>query len=145
LGDENQQTLYMGLGFLFMSEKWMYIGFHEVGHFPNEDDENKAWTKGKKKHAEIYRKNRNAQVAVANGESGGLFGVLEKPQRSNDVTVGRIERYGITSHYQAGNAQIPDSWKRPQSRNAYSISEIMSEFKGKIEEAQYAFDAFFKR
>jgi hypothetical protein len=47
-GDESQQTLYMGLGFLFMSEKWMYIGFHEVGHFPNEDDENNAWTTGKK-------------------------------------------------------------------------------------------------
>jgi hypothetical protein len=70
---------------------------------------------------------------------------LEKPRRGNDVTVGRIERYGITSHYQAGNAKIPDSWERPQSRNAYSVSEIMREFKGKIEEAQNAFDDFFHR
>ena len=144
MGGEDTYTLFMGLGFLLMDQKWMYIGFHEAGPLPHQNDENSAWTTGKRNHAKIYKGNRDLQKAISSGKHTGLFGVLEKPFRSRDLTVGKIERYGITSHYLAGNSKLPESWKNEDYSKGITVKEVMDDFDRRIEEAQFSFDEFFE-
>lgn len=136
---EGMTDLYIGLGMLLKAEEWMYIGFHEAGHLPSEQDENQAWRKGKVNHASYYRGKKDAISSIAHGKSHGLFGVLKKPSPwVNALTVGRIERLGITSHATIGNAYLPDQW-------AQKSEESLDDLRRTILNAQFAYDNFFKR
>jgi len=140
LWGENARTLYMGLGFLLLGEKghkWMYIGMHEAGHLPNENDENKAWTAANLNYASLYRGKKEIIKQIISSQNHGRFDILEKPSYGNNLTIGKIVKYGLVSHALAGNAKIPEQWTE-------NSKITMDEFGRKIVEAQEAFDSFFR-
>lgn len=139
MGRKRQNPLY-GPGFLLLGEKghkWMHIGMHEAGHLPNENDENKAWTTANSNYASLYHGNKEIINQIISGRSRGRFDLLEKPSYGNNLTIGRIIRYGLVSHALTGNAKIPEQWTKNSKR-------IMDEFRRKIVEAQQAFNSFFR-
>lgn len=135
---ENTRTMYMGLGFLFLGEEWMYIGNHEAGHLPDTTDENEAWTKGNKYNAAYYRSHPKLQEAVRKQEHYGLFGILEKPKwYTTKPTIGDIMRYGLTSHHTKGEARLIEAWMD-------RINETTEEFKRHIDNADYIYRQVFE-
>ena len=132
---ENARTLYMGLGFLLLGQEWMYVGMHEAGHLHQGPDENKAWTWANKESA---RRNRPDKERIIAGESSGQFGILKKPAWYNKApTIGDLERYGLVSHFMAGNAHIPKHWEK-------RTETTVRKFKGIIERAQDQYQYAFR-
>lgn len=135
-------NLYMGLGFLLNDMRWMVVGNHEIGHIPKDDigpmvsNENSAWTRAKTQLANTII-GRGLQKEVATGSERGPFDIYRKPQTKSDLTIGMIERFGITSHFLQGNANIPRSW-----RGKESIERVLRLFGEHILQAQQAFDRF---
>ncbi len=144
LGNENVWILYTGLGFLFLGEPWMLIGFHEAGHIPNNHGgdrvtmrgENEAWSVGKRTYAALHHgKERGV----------GLFDLLQKPQlhygrnlfADTNPTIGDIERYGITSHAMDPSVKLPFQWSGKDFSKAI---ETMNTFQQIIKKAQRAYE-----
>jgi hypothetical protein len=130
---ENFRTLYMGLGFLFLGQEWMHIGFHESGHLPHNDDENHAWQIANRHYAQIHRGQR---AAISKGENLGLFDLLKKETDLFHPSIGTIMKYGLITHYKAGNASIPRVWRKDGNRT-------LKEFTVIIESAQDHYQAVF--
>lgn len=131
---ENVRTLHLGLGLLLLGEQWLYIGRHEAGHLPNTHDENEAWSKANSGFASLHHKRHKEIVA---GADSGLFDILQKPlSRPRYPTIGKVMQYGLTSHYLAGNADIPKIWQDSAEKTMRHFSEL-------ILDAQSAFDSTF--
>ncbi len=139
---QNACELYLGVGFLLLDQAWMHVGMHEAGHLPptikgTSNDENTAWSLG---NAVAAVKNRSHKDRLVTGKSSGLFGVYRDPKKeryADPVTVGKIVRYGLTSHALAGKAHIPSSWQR-------RANDTMRELNGEIERAYDKFEYFLR-
>lgn len=122
----------------------MHIGDHEAGHLKEckggsiqlDTDENRAWTKSNRAYAKRHRPRKKQIVA---GKTTGLFELLQKPTRYGDeVTIGKIVKWGLVSHSLVNNAHIPKSWESKKR-------EIMREFRNIIASAHDAFEYMMRR
>lgn len=135
---ENTRTLYMGLGFLFRGPEFMQVGMHEAGHLAggangtHTHNENKAWTFANRRYAALHDGLKDQVIA---GKNTGLFDLLKRPMPyGNSTTIGKIARYGLTSHAIAGgDAHISKQWRDQSERT-------MDEFKSLIELADQDYD-----
>lgn len=135
---ENVRTLYMGLGFLFLGREWMFVGMHESGHLPDNDDENVAWNIASRRYARAHKARKEG---IVSGEDTGEFDLLKRPiLHGGSPTAGDIIRYGLTSHARNKNAKLPSAWAGERM-----VENTIEEFKRLILRANGAYEDLIGR
>lgn len=146
-GVDNTRSLYVGLGLLMLSEKFLLVGCHEAGHLgetsmAESNGENKAWENAARYYA----------AHAHDSNSAGRFGLLQPKVLGDGLSIGVIERWGLESHYLAGTpgVRLPDQWRDGQRAAKIEnkkerlwkpdIGESQREFSKVIKAAQEAYD-----